>query len=470
MKGRVLIVDDEKNMGLVIQAMLERAGFEVLCFFDASEAAASIESEELDAVVTDLYMPGVGGMEILKHVKMHQPETPVVMITAFGTVESAVTALKRGAFDFITKPFDQSELIEVIEKACRTHRERLKEPSENRESAEAARTPPAIEETPLAGTSPRVLQLRRAIQRVAPSDTPVLLGGESGTGKEYVALEIHRGSKRGDRELVRVNCAVIPANLIESELFGYERGAFSGAVSSKPGRFELAHESTIFLDEVSEVPLEIQTKILRILEEQSFERVGGLSTIRVNVRIVAASGKNLGDEVAAGRFRQDLFYRLNALPIEIPPLRERKEDLDVLLELFANRFARRMPERFEGRMPQVEPRLRSALREYRWPGNIRQLENAIERMVLMGDSQTLALRDLPEEILVEVDPGADRATEDATSPGFKELVRRQTQMTERGLIERALSDTEGNVTRAAQVLGLSRKGLQLKMKELGIRR
>ncbi len=471
MRGKVLVVDDEKNMGLVIQAMLERAGFEVLSFFDAAEAADAIESEELDAVVTDLYMPGIGGMEILKHVKMHQPETPVVMITAFGTVESAVNALKRGAFDFITKPFDQTELLEVIEKACRTHRERLKEPSESRESAENVTPAPGIDETPLAGTSARVMELRRAIERVAASDTPVLLEGESGTGKEYVALEIHRGSKRGDREIVRVNCAVIPANLIESELFGYERGAFTGAVTSKPGRFELAHEGTLFLDEISELPADVQAKLLRVLEEEAFERVGGLSTIRANVRIVAASVKNLAVEVAAGRFRQDLFYRLNALPIEIPPLRERKEDIDPLLDLFAQRFAKRFPERFSGRVPRAEARLRSALRDYRWPGNIRQLENAVERMVLMGDSETLSLRDLPEEILAEVDPSGESSdSAEGGTPGFKELVRRQTQITERGLIERALSDTDGNVTRAAQALGLSRKGLQLKMKELGIRR
>ncbi len=470
MTGRVLVVDDEKNMGLVIQAMLERAGFEVLCFFEAAEAAEAIEGEELDAVVTDLYMPGMGGMELLKHVKMHQPEVPVVMITAFGTVESAVAALKRGAFDFITKPFDQSDLLEVIGKACRTRRERLKEPSAEPGVPEVAPGPKFREEAPLAGESVRVVELRRAIERVAATDSPVLLSGESGTGKDFVAFEIHRRSRRAGREIMRVNCAVIPPALVENELFGYERGAFSGAVASKLGRFELAHEGTIFLDEISEIPLEVQAKLLRAMEEQAFERVGGLSTIRCNVRILAASTKDLRAEVSAGRFREDLYLRLNALPVYIPALRERREDLDTLVDLLLARFAKQAPDRFGASAPKIDPRLRTGLRDYRWPGNIRQLENAVERMVLMADSDTLSLRDLPEEILLEIESSPVVTDPAGGSLGFKEIVRRQTQAAERGLIERALADMEGNVTRAAAALGLSRKGLQLKMKELGIRR
>jgi DNA-binding NtrC family response regulator len=464
MKGRVLVVDDERNMGMVIQATLERADFEVLYFHDSKEAAEAIESDDLDAVVTDLHMPGFGGMEILAHARKHQPQVPVVMITAFGTVESAVSALKSGAFDFITKPFDQSELLAVIEKACRTRQARLMEPN-----ADGARTGREASEFP--GNSPRVAELRRVIEKVAATDSTVLIGGESGTGKELLALEIHRLSKRATKPLIKVNCAVIPTTLIESELFGVERGAFTGAVASKPGRFELADEGTLFLDEVAEMPLEMQAKLLRaigpVAGEQEFERVGGAATLRVNVRIVAATNRDLAAEVKAGRFREDLFYRLNVVPVELPPLRERREDIDPLVQRFLAVFN----SRFEKNVVRIDDELRSAFQKYRWPGNIRQLENAMERMVLLSDSDTLGVRDLPDEIAAEVfSATGGKAPSTDADVGFKERVRRQTQAMERDLIEKALAETEGNVTRTAEKLGLSRKGLQLKMKELGIRR
>lgn len=475
MKGRVIVIDDEKNMGLVIGATLERAGFEVMCFQEPKEALDLIESEEFDAIVTDLYMPGVSGMEVLAHARRHQPQVPIVMITAFGTVESAVSALKNGAFDFITKPFDQSELLNVIEKACLTSHERQKEPAphselmtpENREPARVSRAA-LSDELSFTGKSPKVMELRRMIEKVAPTDSTVLIEGESGTGKELVAQEIHNRSRRAERALIKVNCAVIPAPLIESELFGYERGAFTGAVSSKPGRFELAHEGTLFLDEVGEMPLEMQAKLLRAIQEQEFERVGGLSTIRVNVRLVAATNRNLAQEVRAGRFREDLFYRLNVVPIELPPLRERREDIPVLVAQFILRFNTK----FGKRVRSVDAEGMRALERYRWPGNIRQLENTMERMVLMGGADTLSVRDLPEEIAAEVyaASGGKAPGEEDAIPGFKETVRRQTQATERNLIEKALEESDGNVTRTAEKLGLSRKGLQLKIKELGIRR
>jgi DNA-binding NtrC family response regulator len=474
MKGRVLVVDDERNMGLVIQATLERAGFEVLYFHESKDAMEAIESDDLDAIVTDLHMPGFGGMEVLAHARAHRPQVPVVMITAFGTVESAVSALKSGAFDFITKPFDQSELLAVIEKACRTHQARLKEPNAGAEPPRGPFSTPVSagrEASEFPGDSASVAELRRMIEKVAPTDSTVLIGGESGTGKELLALEIHRLSKRADKSLIKVNCAVIPSGLIESELFGVERGAFTGAAASKPGRFELADEGTLFLDEVGEMPLEMQAKLLRAIGpvpgEQEFERVGGLATIRVNVRIVAATNRDLAAEVRAGRFREDLFYRLNVVPVELPPLRERREDIEPLVRRFLGVFNAR----FEKKVARIEPELLAALKEYRWPGNIRQLENAMERMVLLSDSDSLGVGALPEEIASEVfsatggkAPGLDPAI------GFKEKIRRQTQAMERGLIEEALAETEGNVTRTAEKLGLSRKGLQLKMKELGIRR
>jgi DNA-binding NtrC family response regulator len=475
MKGRVLVVDDEKNMGLVIQATLERAGFEVLYFHDSREAMEAVESDDLDAIVTDLHMPGFGGMEVLAHARTHRPQVPVVMITAFGTVESAVSALKSGAFDFITKPFDQSELLAVIEKACRTHQARLSEP--NAGGGAETRGPfstgvsAARETSEFPGDSTSVAELRRVIEKVAATDSTVLIGGESGTGKELLALEIHRLSKRAEKSLIKVNCAVIPTGLIESELFGVERGAYTGAAASKPGRFELADEGTLFLDEVGEIPLEMQAKLLRAIGpvpgEQEFERVGGLATIRVNVRIIAATNRDLVAEVKAGRFREDLFYRLNIVPVELPPLRDRCEDIEPLVRRFLGVFNAR----FEKKVARIEPELLTALKDYCWPGNIRQLENAMERMVLLSDSDSLGVGALPEEIASEVfsatggkAPGLDPTI------GFKEKIRRQTQAMERGLIEEALAETDGNVTRTAEKLGLSRKGLQLKMKELGIRR
>lgn len=469
MKGRVLVVDDEKNMGLVIQAMLERAGFEVLCFSDAREAVEAIESEELDAIVTDLYMPGFGGMEILEFAKRNQSQVPVVMITAFGTVESAVNALKNGAFDFITKPFDQSELLEVIDKACRTHRERMKEPEYDMGAPRPSADPDpklvtGAAEFPFSANSPKGQELHRVIEKVARTESPILIFGESGTGKELVAQEIHRRSTRADRPLIKVNCAVIPPALIESELFGYERGAFGGAVSSKPGRLELAHEGTLFLDEVGELPLETQAKLFRAMRDGELERVGGLTTIRVNVRILAATNADLAVAVRERKFREDLYYRLNVVPVLLPALRERAEDIDSLVDRFVDRFNQRLGKH----VLRVDPAIRSALRGYRWPGNLRQLENAIERMVLLADSDTLSIRDLPEEIATETFGAGTRAGDDEL--GFKEFVRRKTQETERKLIERALDDASGNVTRTAEKLGLSRKGLQLKMKELGIKR
>jgi len=462
MKGRVLVVDDEKNIGIVVQAMLERAGFEVLLFQESASALETIESEDLDAVVTDLYMPGPGGMEILDFCKTSRPDLPVVMITAFGTVESAVAALKRGAFDFITKPFDQTELLNVVNKAVATHLARTKEPI-----AFTARISDSGAAESVGGmVGGRALQeVARVIAKIAPSDSTVLITGESGTGKELVAQEIHRQSKRVSKPLIKVNCAVIPPTLIESELFGYERGAFTGAVSAKPGRFELAHEGTLFLDEIGEMPIEMQAKLLRVLQEREFERVGGVSTIRVDVRIVTATNRDLEAEVKAGRFREDLYYRLNVVPVHLSPLRERPEDIEVLARSFLATFNERLGKKFTG----VEPRVMTALKRYRWPGNIRQLENVVERMVLMGDEPTLLATDLPEEFdeLLPETSGPSGAPE---KESFKELVRRQTQNVERDLIEKALADTGGNVTRTAEKLGLSRKGLQLKMKELGIKR
>lgn len=474
MKDRVLVIDDEKNITLVVQAMLEREGFEVVALCNSLEAANTIEADEFSVVVTDLYMPDFGGMDVLRMCRDKYPDLSVVMITAFATVESAVAALKLGAFDFVTKPFDQAELVSVVKKAAETSRRRQVEPlalgSTAPQKSEGTRV--EGEDLALIGSSPQSPQMQEAfriVNKIARSRSTVLLLGESGTGKELIAYEIHKRSERADRPFIKVNCAAIPSTLIESELFGHERGAFTGAVSSKPGRFELAHEGTLFLDEIAEMPLEMQAKLLRVLQEQEFSRVGGVNTICVDVRIIAATNKDIESEVSHGRFREDLFYRLNVVPITLPPLRERKQEIEPLVRYFMGRFNQRLGKN----VSHIEPSCLSALKHYHWPGNIRQLENVIERMVLMSESEVLRLEDLSSEVVGayargEVALGQPGLPEDLSK--FKEIVRARTQSLERELIERALDETGWNVTRAAEKLGLSRKGLQLKLKELSIRR
>jgi two-component system response regulator AtoC len=470
--GNVVVVDDERNITLVMQAMLERAGFRVRAYNDGAQALARFEDEgleDVDLVVSDLSMPGAGGMDLLAWCQRNYPRLPVVIVTAFGTVEAAVAALKQGAFDFITKPFDQTELLNVCRKAVATHRGRQEEPTAP--AIEAVAAPGAEAEgaiSSIIGASPQMQEVFRVIGKIAGSSATVLITGESGTGKELVAYEIHRRSPRAAKPFIKINCAAIPSTLIESELFGYERGAFTGAVTSKPGRFELAHEGTIFLDEIGEMPLEMQVKLLRVLQEQEFERVGGVSSIRTDVRILTATNRDLEAEVKAGRFREDLFYRLNVVPIRLPALRERRDDIDLLVRHFLGEFARKLGRTVTG----LDPRALEALRAAPWPGNIRQLENALERTVLMSEGPTLQLSDLPAEILAAagVSAGGTTAPAEDGELSFKEIVRARTQSVERELIEQALESTGGNVTRAAEKLGLSRKGLQLKLKELGIQR
>jgi DNA-binding NtrC family response regulator len=458
MLGRVLLIDDEKNITFVMQAMLEKAGYETFALNDSARASDLLESEEFDTVITDLYMPGPGGIEVLEHCKSAHAELPVVVITAYGTVEAAVSALKKGAFDFVTKPFDQTELLNVVQKAVSTYKQRLKEPVALHSLSRASKAPVNI--SSIIGSSAQMQEVFKVIAKISACTATVLVSGESGTGKELVAFEIHRNSGRREKPFIKINCAAVPASLIESELFGYERGAFTGAVGSKPGRFELANEGTLFLDEVAEMPLEMQVKLLRVIQEREFERVGGIHTLQVDVRIIAATNKDLETEVKAGRFREDLFYRLNVVPIHLPPLRERRADIELLTGYFLNQFNEKLGRKIRG----VNPEVLSALLSYQWPGNIRQLENVLERMVLMSEEDILARVNLPDELCPFVEEGGSEPS------SFKERVRLQTKAVERELIEKALEETSGNVTRAAEKLGLSRKGLQLKMKELGLKR
>ncbi len=424
---KILVVDDEKNITFVIKAILEKGGYTVEATNSPQQAMEWLKnpSHQFATVITDLYMPGLSGMQILDELKSTQPDLPVVMITAFGTVDNAVEALKKGAFDFVTKPFEQGEIIAIVEKAVNTFKLRQKEPlKDNREQL--------LSQSLLIGKSQQMQEVHRVIQKVAASPSTVLITGESGTGKEIVAQELHRFSDRADKPFIKINCAAIPHTLIESELFGYEKGAFTGAVNSKPGRFELADTGTLFLDEVAEMPLEMQVKLMRVIQESELERVGGLQTIRISVRLIAATNKDILKEVKEGRFREDLYYRLNVVPIYLPPLRERRADIEDLIYFFVRKFNVRLHKQIEA----IDHGCLHKLLTYSWPGNIRQLENVLERAVLMSEINILRLGDLPPEILEAEDVPASAAAQseiegilEAYKNGmpFKDIVKQQTQ-------------------------------------------
>jgi len=461
---RVLIADDEVNLRTVLGATLRRAGYEVAAVADGAQALDAIEEswteDPVGVVVSDLRMPRGDGMSLLRELRQRHPELPVIIITAHGTVDTAVAALKAGAFDYVTKPFEQDELLTVIAKAVAT---RVLGEAETHASDSA----PGL----LIGDSAPMQAVIDVIERVAETPTTVLLTGESGTGKELVATAIHRRSGRAERPLIKINCAAIPKDLMESELFGYDQGAYTGATKTKPGRFELADAGTLFLDEIAEIPVEMQVKLLRALQEGEFEHVGGVKTIRVDVRLITATNSDLNRLVREGSFREDLFYRLNVVPVRLPPLRERPEDIPLLVEHFVIKFNARLKRAVRAFSPQA---LR-VLHGYPWPGNIRELENVVERTLLFADRDVIEADDLPPEILVRADalssvalPSPDaRGGEGAES--LKDIVRRATAHLERDLIRQALQETGGNVTRAARRLKISRKSLQTKMRELGLR-
>jgi nitrogen regulation protein NR(I) len=483
---RVLIADDEINIRRVLEAILKRDGYEVVTAANGLEALAGM-SRGVHTVITDLKMPGLDGMGLLRRLSSEYPDVPVVMITAHGSVENAVEAVKLGAFDYIEKPFDQEQIRQVVDKALKTHAfarrdARLEEPVGRGRFR-------------LVGESPAIRQVYAVIEKVADTPSTVLITGESGTGKELIARALHEYSSRHSGPFIKINCAAIPKTLMESELFGYEKGAFTGAVGSKPGRFELAHGGTLFLDEIGEIPVEMQVKLLRVLQESEFERVGGIKTLKVDVRLVAATNRDLHAEVGEGAFREDLYYRLNVVPIHLPPLRERRQDIPLLVDHFIAKFNERLKKQIAGIDPDAVERLVS----YHWPGNIRELENVIERTMLFGEGPTIRALDLPGELMGV--PGAPSAPVPEEKPperlerqysssslnlpalaaaaslpigaeapsSLKEAVRVETERVERELIQRALDETAGNVTQAARKLKISRKSLQTKMKELGLR-
>ncbi len=469
MTKRILVVDDEQNIRTVLRALLARDGHDVVCASSGDEAIAVLRRGDLHAVLTDLRMPGADGMAVLGYARRNYPGLPVVILTAHGTVDNAVEAIKQGAFDYLTKPFDHAEIRQVMDKALRAEasKERSRVGGEDRgESAE--RLAVADPFAAIVGDTPAMQEVFHLVRKVAPSPTTTLVLGESGTGKELIATAIHRLSDRAAGPLIKVNCTAIPDNLFESELFGYEKGAFTGAVASKPGRFELASGGTLFLDEIGELPREFQVKLLRVLQERTFERIGGVRPIEVDVRLIAATNVDLEDLVARGAFREDLYYRLNVVPIRLPPLRERREDIPALLQHFLDKFNAKL----RRQVREVAPEAVSRLMRYAWPGNIRELENMMERVILLLESDVVGLEDLPQPIRGDGEAPARSASVALPRQGesLREVVRVHAEELERDLIVKALDANGWNVTHTAQRLGISRKGLQIKMKEYGLRR
>ncbi len=444
MKFNVMVVDDERNIRTGLGKALELDGYEVSLASDGQEALEMMSSAEFDLIITDLKMPRVSGEELLKRVVSSHPTIPVIILTGHGSIESAVNAMRGGAYDFLTKPPNLDHLSLMAKRAL-ANRELVLRHRELQEEVEKRSRFASI-----IGKSPQMKRVFEVVSQVAPTRASVLITGESGVGKELIADAIHYNSPRREKALIKVHCAALSESLLESELFGHEAGAFTGAVSRKRGRFELAHLGTLFLDEIGEINQTVQIKILRVLQEKTFERVGGEQTIEVDVRIIAATNRNLKEEIANGRFREDLFYRLNVVNIEIPPLRERREDIPLLVHHFVKELARENGKSVEG----VDHKAAAILYNHHWPGNVRELRNCIESAIVMTKGSFVTEEDLP--------PTVRGASEDDT-------IRLPSGITlaeaERQIIAHTLSRNRGNKSRTAEILGIGRKTLHRKIED-----
>jgi DNA-binding NtrC family response regulator len=453
---RLLIVEDKESLALMLKETVEAEGLEADLAASGSDAIRTLaQGKRYFAVLTDLRLPGADGIAVLKQAKESDPEMPVIMMTAFGTIENAVEAMKLGAFDFIQKPIDVDHLVFLLRR-CREHRELLHENLLLKEEFQKRYRLPAI-----IGESAKIVEVSQSIQRVAPTDSTVLLQGESGTGKELFARAIHQLSPRRDRPFVAINCAAIPDTLIENELFGHEKGSFTGATGRQLGKFELADGGSIFLDEIGDLGASVQSKLLRVLQERRFERIGGTATIDVDVRIICATNRNLGEEAKEGRFREDLFFRINVFPVVVPPLRARRDDIDALVDFFLQRFARELAK------PglRISDAARDELRAYDWPGNIRELENCIERAAILCNRNTI---DVPDLRLGTARSSGEALSEALDLSGtLEEATARAVNVIERLKITEALQRS-GSRAAAAELLGISGRTLATKMKELGI--
>jgi len=444
-----MIVDDEPSIRNSLEGVLEDEGYKVISASDGYGALKLVEEEMPDLVILDIWMPGMDGIETLKRMRELHRSLEVIMISGHGTIETAVTATKLGAFDFIEKPLSLEKTLVTIENAF-NYRQLRDENLILRQKAKGKYN--------LTGESPAIHELRETIERVAPTQATVLIVGENGTGKELVARAIHHLSPRSTRPLVEVNCAAIPEELIESELFGHERGAFTGASERRRGRFDLAHNGTLFLDEIGDMSLKTQAKTLRILEEQRFERVGGTKTIQVDVRIIAATNKDLKQEIAEGWFREDLYYRLNVIPVHVPPLRDRTDDIPLLVEDFLEEFA--LESSIDRK--QVADEVIPAMQRYPWPGNVRELKNFIERLVILVPDDLIALHHLPASFIQS--SGQATASNALDQPNFK-VARMQF---EKEYLLKKLEEHRWNVSQTAEAIGIERSHLHRKIRAYGV--
>jgi DNA-binding NtrC family response regulator len=447
MRFKLLVVDDEKNIREGLADFLAMDGYAVETAADGDGGLKSFQKGDIDLVITDLRMPGLNGEELLKRIVSETPGIPVIVLTGHGTVENAVTAMRNGAYDFLTKPVNLDHLSLLVKRALQSrelilkHR-RLEEELEQKKTFEA-----------IIGTSNPMRKVFDTVRRVAPTKASILITGESGVGKELVADAIHQLSPRKDKPLIKVHCAALAASLLESELFGHEKGSFTGAVARKRGRFELAHEGTLFLDEIGEIDQNIQIKLLRVLQEKKFERVGGEETIESDVRIVAATNKDLKAEIDKGNFREDLYFRLNVVNILVPPLRERRDDLPLLITAFLKEFAEENGKTVEG----INEKARAAIYGYDWPGNVRELRNCMESAVVMTKGPVITEEDLPPTLRTKNEDGWIRIPLGTTLEESEKIIIRDT-----------LSAHKGNKTKAAEVLDIGRKTLHRKLAEWGV--
>ncbi|OGI63659.1 MAG: nitrogen regulation protein NR(I) [Candidatus Muproteobacteria bacterium RBG_16_60_9] len=456
----VWIIDDDQSIRWVLQKALEQAGFSVRTFDSANEIGELLDRTQPNAIITDIRMPGLTGLDLLSLIQTKAPEIPVIVTTAYTDLESAVASYRRGAFEYMPKPFDVDEAVSLVQRALEHRRRRREEPVENE----------AVPE--IIGAAPSMQEVFRAIGRLATSDLSVLINGESGTGKELVARALHNHSPRTGKQFIAINIAAVPSELLESELFGHERGAFTGATAQRQGRFEQANGGTLFLDEIGDMPTELQTRLLRVLSDGKFYRVGGHDQVATDVRIIAATNQNLEERVKQGRFREDLFHRLNVIRIHLPLLRERREDIPML----ARHFLKRLATELNVEPKQLAPDTERYFAQLPWPGNVRQLENACRWLTVMAPSQVIRVEDLPPELRA-----AELAREDGRwEASLKQLVESKlmrgegriyrdfNQSFERILIQAALKYTGGRKQEAAKKLGWGRNTLTRKLRELGL--
>ncbi|MDY0095220.1 MAG: sigma-54 dependent transcriptional regulator [Candidatus Vecturithrix sp.] len=452
-KKQVIIIDDEENMRYMLQLTLESEGYEVETASNGAEGIAKIHSNHFDFVICDIKMPKVSGLDVLASVIESSPNIPVIMISAFGTIDTAIQAMKQGAYDYVMKPFKQDEILLTLKKAEERERLRLENQFLRQEVERKYRFENII------GKSSQMQEIFRKIEKIANYRTTVLITGESGTGKELVAKAIHYAGNRKEHPFVAVNCGAIPHELLESELFGHVKGAFTGAHISRPGLILQAHHGTLFLDEIGELPLNLQVKLLRFLQEGEIRKVGDTQTLTVDVRVIAATSRNLEKAVAQGVFREDLYYRLNVVPLHLPPLRERREDIALLVRHFLKKYTQEL----EKNITHIAPESMKALLGYEWRGNIRELENILERAIVMTEGDTITTEYFPQELLQLQSQIIVNIPESWIS--LKEVLKEITRMAEKILITRALKRTENNRTRAAQLLEISHRALMYKLKE-----